>query len=176
MWNRVAQFIGTQNIARQTPPSRDFRNILDFAFQEGYHQSSRLEPEPADAGFKVFCPVQKTTVLRKGRVPVAGQDRDAGQVGHVKLFVMNVVASNVPLCFTETIMKIHPLNCSVIHDVLVQTIPGLVQKSIQVSGVLCHGARYQVKLWTPPIQNPSNSRLVRCYRIAFCLSHVYVVA
>jgi hypothetical protein len=42
-------------------------------------------------------------------------------------------------------MKIHALNCSIISDILVQTVQGLAQKSIRVSGVLCDGARYQVK-------------------------------
>jgi hypothetical protein len=162
MWNRVARFIGTHNITLQTAVSLHLRNLLEFVFQESYHQGSRLGPEPAEAAFKAFCPVQKATVLRERIVRVATQDRDfhktvlsrcpycassmdAGQVGHVKLFVINLVESNVPLYFTENMMKIYALNCLIIRDILVQTIRDLAQKSIRVPGVLCDGARYQVK-------------------------------
>jgi hypothetical protein len=76
MWNRVARFLGTHYIARQTAASLHFQKLLEFAVQEGYRQSSRLVPEPAEAAFKAFCPVEKATVLRERIVCVATQDHD----------------------------------------------------------------------------------------------------
>jgi hypothetical protein len=162
MWDRVAQFVGTHNIALQTAASPDFRNLLEFAFQEGYRHGSPPRAQSVEAAFKAFCPVQKATVLRDRIVRVAAQDRayhetllskvaycalsiDAGQIGHLKLLVTNLAASNIPLCFTENIIKIEALNCTIIRQILIHTIQSLAQKSIRVSGVLCDGARYQVK-------------------------------
>jgi hypothetical protein len=79
------------------------------------------------------------------KYPDAALPMDAGQIGHLKVFVTNLAASNIPLCFTENIMKIKTLNCQIIREILVQTIQSLAQKSIRVSSVLCDGARYQVK-------------------------------
>jgi hypothetical protein len=135
MWDHVAQFVGTDNVALQTVESPDFRNLLQFAFQQGSHQGSH-------AAFKAFCLVQNATVLRERIVRVAFQDRadheallskfpgcalsmDTAQIDHVKLFVIHLAVSNISLCFTANIMKIEALNCRSIHDIVVQTVQSL---------------------------------------------------
>jgi hypothetical protein len=162
LWDCVAHFVGTHNIALQTAASPDFRNLLEFTFREGYREGSRPGARSVEASFKASCPIQKATALRRRIVRVASKDRDyhlsalstspfcglsmdAGQIGPVKLFVINLMATNIPLCFTENILKIATVNCVIVREILVNTIHTLSQKSIRVSGVLCDGARYQVK-------------------------------
>ena len=75
IWDRVAQFVGTHNVALETAASPDFRGLLEIAFQQGYHHGSQPRKEAVEAAFKAFCPVQKATVLRERIVRVAAQDR-----------------------------------------------------------------------------------------------------
>jgi hypothetical protein len=108
IWDRVAHFVGCHNIPIQTIVSSDFRDILEFAFREGYYESSLHRNGWVDAAFSKFCQVQKRAAIRKRIIRVAEQDRllheqllsqsrfagltmDGGQIEHVKLFVTNLL-------------------------------------------------------------------------------------
>jgi hypothetical protein len=130
--DRVANFVSRQNLSVQTATSTDFRSLLEHAFLEGYRQGVVNGPNgDCNLAFHRYCPPCKATALRKriisvsakatacqqellGDIPFVCMTMDAGQIGPMKLFVTNLVASNIAHHFTHSITQVDQLD----HDSL----------------------------------------------------------
>jgi hypothetical protein len=100
---------------------------------------------------------------------------DGGQIEHMKLFVTNVVAMNIPFCFTKNILKIETLNYDTIRQIVIGTAENLAEKGIMLSGVICDGASYQVKAldfaFTGSLQASGDENVLMCLLYIPCLCH-----
>jgi hypothetical protein len=147
MGDQIAHFVGCHNIPIQTIGSPDFRDPIEFAFREGHRHGSRNRGQDVDAAFRAFCPVQKCTAIRKRIATLASADRavherlisktpypgvtmDSGQIGRLKMLVINLVASDIPLCFTEDAFKVGKQNTDIARDFVTITVTFLAARKI----------------------------------------------
>jgi hypothetical protein len=128
VWNLVAHLIASQNFSVQKAISPEFRVLLEHAFSEGYSQASNpgKHPDP-HAAFARYCPPRTAPSLRKRIITVSTKANaghgtlikdlaflsmwmDAGQIGQIRLFFTNLLASNISYCFTYSITQVDCLD------------------------------------------------------------------
>jgi hypothetical protein len=68
---------------------------------------------------------------------------DAGQI---KLFVTNLLASNILYCFTHSIIQVDCLDHVRLAELLEPILLSLHDREIQVKSITCDGASYQLKV------------------------------
>jgi hypothetical protein len=163
IWDRVANLVATQNLSVHTATSIEFRCLLEHAFREGYQKGVADGPRGDwNLAFHRDCPPCKATALRKRiisvaakattrqenllkEVPFVSMTMDAGQIGRIKLFATNLVASNICHCFTHSITQVDQLDHDILRDLLESLLTKLVRRDIQVGTIICDGATYQIK-------------------------------
>jgi hypothetical protein len=193
IWDRVLRFAGAYNISLEAVASIPFHSILAHAFAEGFRLGS-IDPNGSEMeAFRRYCPDMGTTSLRARLIHIANDHRqeqekrlsgspftamtmDGGQVGVLKFFVMNLVASPLRCCFTGSITKVQNLNHNSLRELLTQEIVDLETRGIKISAVICDGATFQTKALnfddshSIQFQNPDNVLLTRLLFIP-CLCH-----
>jgi hypothetical protein len=68
---------------------------------------------------------------------------DGGKVGSTHLFITNLVAHQLNLCFTSTIHELPPMKADTFREHLKNELLTLEQQGIIISTVVCDGATYQ---------------------------------
>jgi hypothetical protein len=132
--------------------------LLEHVFSEGYSQALNTGKEP-DPHYCLPC---KAASLRKRIITVstratAGHEdlvkdlaflslwMDAGQIGQIKLFVTNLLASNISYCFTHSITHADCLDHVRLAELLEPILMCLHDREIQVGSIICDGASSQLK-------------------------------
>jgi hypothetical protein len=194
VWNLVANLAACHNLSLQTATSPEFRYLLEPLFQAGYRQG-QANDQRGDSALAFFrhWPPCKATSLRKPILTVSSQatkseerlfsdltfvsmTMDARQIGTTKLFVTNLVASNVGHCFTHSITKIDRVDHNVLADMLRAVLLPLHDRGIRVGTITCDRASYQVKALTfgdPESVQKQNPEVRLLSRLLFipCLCH-----
>jgi hypothetical protein len=163
VWNLVAHLVASDDFWVQTAVSAEFRVLLEHAFSAGYSQalSAGKHPDPHAASAR-YCPPCKATSFRRRIITVsaratAGHEdlvkdlaflslwMDAGQIGQIKLFVTNLLASNLSYCFTHSIIQVDCLDHLRLAELLKPILLSLHNREIQVGSIICDGAGYELK-------------------------------
>jgi hypothetical protein len=91
------------------------------------------------------------------------------------MLVINRVASNLPLCFIEDVVKVEEQNSDIVRDFVTMTVNFLAAREIGVSGVICDGATYQVKgldyTQAESVQSNGDTDLLKRLLFIPCLCH-----
>jgi hypothetical protein len=192
-WDQIVRFAAAYNLSLEAVASSSFRAIISHAFEEGFRVGS-LEPNGlAMDAFRRYCPEMGTTSVRARLIHIATEQRkeqekrladvlfaamtmDGGQVGPLKFFVTNVVASSVRCCFTGSITKVPALDHVGLRELLSEELLSLEKRGIKISAVICDGATFQTKALTfddpqsIQSQHPDNVLLTRLLFMP-CLCH-----
>jgi hypothetical protein len=132
--------------------------LLEHAFSQGYSQASNARKDPD----LHYCHPCKATSLRKRIITVstratAGHEdlikemaflslwMDAEQIGQIKLFITNLLASNIMYCFTHSITQVDCLDHVRLAKLLEPILLSLHDREIQVESIICDGSTYQLK-------------------------------
>jgi hypothetical protein len=163
IWDRVARLVASRNLSVDTAASSEVRAVIEHAFHEGYQQGA-LHGGKGDCAlaFHRYCPPCKPTALRKRIIALSAKDTtrqehllsdipfvcmtmDAGQIGPLKIFATNLVASNITHQFTHSITQIDQLDHNKVCDFRKNILSLLQRRHIQIGTIVCDGASYQVK-------------------------------
>jgi hypothetical protein len=132
--------------------------LLEHAFSDGYSQALNAGKHPDPH----YCPPCKAISLRKRIITVstratAGHEdlvkdlaflslwMDAGQIGQIKLFVTNLLTSNISYCLTHSITQVDCLDHVHLAELLESILLSLHDREIQVESIICDVASYQLK-------------------------------
>jgi hypothetical protein len=161
-WTPICRYLGATNTPISTGESPALRELLTAMFAEGFLVAAATPRADVEEEFEHFCPALKATAIRKRIVALAEESQgklreslragtyaamtmDAGQVGSIRLFVTNLVASQLQICFTAGISETEPMNHHTFREFLECELTHLQKKGVIVSAVVCDGATYQTK-------------------------------
>jgi hypothetical protein len=192
--DELADFVGAHNIPLRTGASDAMRALLERAFHAGFKAGAAHPKADPNLSWREACPQMRSTALRD-RIICRAEDRraciearlaerpfcaltmDGGQIQSTKLFITNIIVSNVSdLGSTHSIEAVDAMNCETLSTIVVRILDDLDNRKIHISSVTCDGATYQIKAlnFEDPLsiqaQNPDKEYLFKLLYIP-CLCH-----